>query len=343
MEVTINTQTGEALTPEEVYQQRYGRPVVAPADIQVETGRSYSFGMDTSTGTMRTHVERPVIADTAEGFGSAATQGSVLSSARTKGGSPVFGRPVQAGDIVTVPGGMTMEASSAASLGYLTQNPDGTFSAPTGKPEAGGAATTGTDAPSASNSSGVPSDADAEAFRADEATVQSMNEVVKAIGTSTAIATLGSFLDGDGEVSDALLGTIATKLGVGHEEASAKVSSVFAGLEAAVDKRLTAAGVHDLDTYEEWLGSDARRVQQYRDAAQALATSGNTSGFDKLAASFVETLPEHSPEDLDAALSAAGVRTTRGPRGELLLDLPDVGQVSWHAAIKQGLIGVSIA
>jgi hypothetical protein len=89
------------------------------------------------------------------------------------------------------------------------------------------------------------------------------------------------------------------------------------------------------------VSGDQGRMEAARTAAQRLAMEGNTSGFTKLAAQFVATLPEHSAGDVKAALDASGIRSYQDPNsGGLVLEVPGVGPLSWKAAIKQNLIRV---
>lgn len=68
-----------------------------------------------------------------EGF-----NGSIIGSARTEGGGMIVNRNVTARNRVSLPGGGQTNVATAVLLGYLTKNPDGSFSDATGQAAAEG-------------------------------------------------------------------------------------------------------------------------------------------------------------------------------------------------------------
>jgi hypothetical protein len=188
---------------------------------------------------------------------------------------------------------------------------------------------------------GTAEQAQAEGFRADDATEATLAEIVSTVSESTNMAMVNSYARG-GEIDPKLIARAASQAGVSPEDMAAKYEAAVAGMEQAMDTRLASLGVFDQDLFADYVQGNGERLAEAHKALFALMTSNSTEGFDRLAEGFVESLDQIAAEDVADALEDAGIPYRR-VGGKTLIRFPDGAEVSYAVAVRQGLIRVGRA
>ncbi|VDS09259.1 hypothetical protein PARHAE_02456 [Paracoccus haematequi] len=143
-----------------------------------------------------------------------------------------------------------------------------------------------------------------------------------------------------GEIDQRVIERLAQQSGQEPAKIAQQVQQVYDGFHGAISSRLEGAGVHDLELFDEFVGSDQRLHRDMQKAVRDLMMHNDASGFDRLATSYREALDQIDPEAVAEALAAAGIRHRRDGGG-ILMTLPGHGEVTYRAAMKAGLIKVS--
>ena len=268
-----------------------------------------------------------------------AAPGDLLSTARSKTGTPVTGRPLAGSDTVEV-GGQRMSLDVAQRLGFVTKDAAGNWNA-TAQGNAQATMPEGVKAETKLKDGGTAEAAEAEGFAADEATEAALAEIIAAAGEGTSMAMVQSYLR-DGDIDARLIDRAASQAGVEPAAMAEKLEAAMSGMEAAMDARLESLGVHDHDLLAEWIGQSPERLDQMREAVLSLMTSNSTAGWDALAESYVQSLDQIDPGAVEEACEDAGIPVKR-VGGKMILTLPGGAEVSYGVAVRQGLIKVGRA
>lgn len=266
-------------------------------------------------------------------------QGDLLSTAVNATGSPVVGRALTATDRIRYEG-IEIDLVTASRMGLVTRDAYGNFTA-TDQGNQGAAPIQAQKVETKLADGGTAEAAEAAGFRADDATEAVLTDLVGSVSQSTNMAMVNSYAR-EGEVSPRLIAAAADQAGVSSEEMAAKVTTAMEGLEAAVEGRIAALGVHDDDLFASFVNGSAANRAAANEAMMSLMLHNSTAGFEQLATSFVEQLDSIAPDDVADALKAAGLPFHR-VGGQTLITFGDGSQVSYGVAVKQGLIKVSRA
>lgn len=282
-------------------------------------------------------------------------EGSIERTVRNSYGHPVTNRPCQGNDRLDIPGVAGVSLDLAAQLGYVTRNPDGTFSfsgeagsdrapqqqqqqqqqQPQGQPQA--------------QRSGQPEQApegqpegQQPAFRASEAAETAITALTQTCDAGTQIAALNAVVE-HGGIDDGMIQKLAERSGKDPQQIRQDVTAAHQGFYDAVTSRMETQGVHDLDLFGDYVEGDFKLTGQMQKAVRDLMMTNDPSGFDGLVSGFVQSLDRIDPENVKDALKAAGVPFSIANNGNIVLDLPGHGQVAYGEAVKLGLIKVSRA
>ncbi|MDP3255376.1 hypothetical protein [Bosea sp. (in: a-proteobacteria)] len=115
----------------------------------------------------------------------------------------------------------------------------------------------------------------------------------------------------------------------------AKVQDAFAGQAA---KAFRAAGVTDPDGFVEW--AERHHRGEFKDAMSQHVMDRNPKAYAKLVSKYLASGESSIPADLMEATSETGV-VVRKVDGQVVLDLPGIGTMSYAAAVRQGLVKLS--
>ena len=287
---------------------------------------------ETGKSTIHTSQGSEYNADVASDY-----QGSVIGTARTEGGSLIMNRPLTSSDRVTLPCGSTTNISAAIYAGFLTRNPDGSFSdvqttealrnpaeeALKNTPEAGLKKT----------------GEQAEVFSIGDEAERTMTELTESVAHGDAIKAMDEVFQLGG-VSDATLARMASTAGLEPDQMQAKFHEVHQGFYDAATSHLAAHGVTNEEAFEVFVGDNPQLAQKLTEGARDLVMSNDPKGLTGVADAFLEQLDRYASEDVKAALDEAGYGYEEGPNGRLMVQI-DGYPVSWNVTVRQELIRFS--
>jgi hypothetical protein len=135
--------------------------------------------------------------------------------------------------------------------------------------------------------------------------------------------------------------TLARAAGEGSLEPGAlneRLSVVFEGFQAQADSTVKSLGGDDPQAFYEW--AREHNPQALKRAMQDHVMERTTKGYQPLFSQYVETLADHSPDDVLSARLGDGI-TAHKIDGKVILDIEGHGRMTYRSAIKAGIIKVS--
>lgn len=260
---------------------------------------------------------------------------------RSGTGSMVLDRAYKGTDRVDLPGAPGVPLDIAAQLGFVTRNPDGSFSfsGEAGSDRAAAPSTNPQGQPSG-DTEGAPSDA--ETFRISDSGEEAMTALVGTLPQSTQMAAINAMVE-TGNISPEMIDRMAQKAGADPAALASQIEAVHEGFYDATLDRLGTLGVHDDELFGEFIQGDSRMVRQMQQAVRDMVMNNDPTGFDSLAQKFTAELDLIDPESVTAALKGAGIQHRKSGSGEILLTMQGHPEVSYREAVKLGLIKVSRA
>jgi len=241
--------------------------------------------------------------------------------AKTPWGSPVSGE-LKPDHIVTIDG-REMQVSVAERLGLLERDVHGRHVL---VPQ--GAQKLSQEAPEAPVEEG-------EALQ-DASVEASLADLAASISPGTQVAIAQQIIT-DGMVNP---NTIARAAGESSQEPGAlseRINTVVQGFQAQTDSMLRSLGAEDTSLFYAW--AQENHPQELRKAMTAHVMERTTKGYAPLFNSYVESLGDHSPEDILNASFGGGI-TAQQVGKKILLNIPGQGQMDYRTAVRQGFITV---
>ncbi|WP_234853378.1 hypothetical protein [Paracoccus everestensis] len=179
-----------------------------------------------------------------------------------------------------------------------------------------------------------------EIFRASDEAETAITALISSTMPGAQVAAINAVAE-TGGIDHRVIERLAQQSGQEPAQIAQQVQQVYDGFHGAISSRLEGAGVHDLELFDEFVGGDQRLYRDMQKAVRDLMMNNDTSGFERLAATYREALDVIDPEAVREALDAAGIKHRRGDGGSIVMNLPGHGEVSYRAAMKAGLIKVS--
>ncbi|UHC16313.1 hypothetical protein LRS73_28330 [Methylobacterium currus] len=286
-------------------------------NVQVRTNNGpVSVSAD---GTTTTHGVQGL--NTAE-FGSPVRDG-ILSSARTKTGSPIMG-DIKGDDLIRVQG-YEMQVSTAEQLGMISRDASGRYVEVDGGVEA---------------ASREPEQATVEApevaFASPHAE-QNLTELVSATTAGNQIAAMQELING-GEVSTQTLNRAASEAGREPSQMAESLELVKAAFKAQADASVAAQGVEDADAL--WAWARANRPNDLKQAMNNHGSMRDPRGYAGIAQEYVASVADRDPSSVLNAEFGGGI-SARMAGKEVVLSIPGRGEMSYRSALKAGFIKVS--
>lgn len=245
--------------------------------------------------------------------------------ARTPTGSPRQGS-LQATDVIQIQGYETT-VQNAAALGLIEQDQNGRWiQVPDGAARALASEPTQEETPDAGEA--LP-DASIEANLAD---------LCASITPTSQVAIAQQIIANNGEINPGTLARAAGEGSIEPQALSERISTVMEGFVAQADSSLRKLGADDTSQFYDW--AREHHPDGLRKAMNDHVMGRTTSSFTPLFNAYVETLAEHSPEDVLNASFGGGI-TARMVNNQVILDIPGRGQMPFRSAIKAGLIKVT--
>lgn len=272
-----------------------------------------------------TSVQRPRGMNTAN-FAAEAGQG-VLSTARTRMGSPPI-NGLTANDIVTVRG-MEVSVATAEQMGILMRDVSGRYV------EVSGGTDRAQSAADAENQRTETEDS-AEAFT-DPKAEQALTEVCAGVSAGLQVAALQEIIE-SGRADAQTINRAASEAGIEPSEMDARLSGVMQHFEAQAMQAVTGFGSEDPGAFFEW--AKAHQPRGLKAAMQSHGMERSTKGYEPMYREYVASMGEHDPQSVLNAKFGSGI-TAKQVQGQVVLNIPGKGQMTYRSALKAGLIKVS--
>ena len=264
----------------------------------------------------------------------------VVKSARTKMGSPVAGAAVTDNCLVTLRSGQVCDVSLALRLGKLVRHGDGSLTEPghapatqQQQPQAPQQADAKDD-PKSPDKTDTKTDDAPEYDLFDEAGEALVGEIATGVANTDVEAAIGSVAQGL-DVSDTVVGRIASQRHLEPAQVQEQIGEVRELFEMQAQDKVRESGL-DPDMLFEWGYRERPKLMEA--AIRQHLHSRSTRAYETVMDAYIEDLPNIDP---NLALNAnfGGAATARkGPRGEILITLPNGLETSWKAAVKAGYI-----
>lgn len=258
--------------------------------------------------------------------------GSVVSTAKTSYGSPKDPGNVTEKDIVEVPEMGETDVKTAARMGFLQQTPDGRYvdadQQPSFQQDQQGNDSTEDDIDYGPDG---PPDIDF-----DDQTDEVAAEIASALPQEQVMMGLDE-VGYQGSLSDKTVERVASALGTDAETASSKIAEVKNTYVKAGEKAMQDAGLGTPELQAEFLKSmDEDELASLR---KATVMTNSTKQLNDKASQFVEDMDQRDPDGVINMAKESGIDAYRDSRtGQVVLDLPEMGQVPWKLAIREGFI-----
>jgi hypothetical protein len=249
--------------------------------------------------------------------------GDYLRTARSQTGSPVVGRELRPDDIVMV-AGMETTVAIARRLGLVEENEYGKL-------------VNGADARKLVEEPIQEAVETGEAFASqdDEKHLAEMSALTSA---GPQVAAINDFVT-TGQMSSNTIERLASEAGMEPHQVQENFAKVQAAFTAQAKSVVTKTGVPDFDDFSQWAWQHQPNSMQ--DAIRAHTMHRSTAGYQAIAAEYVATMDQHDPHAILEADFGGGITASKAPNGNIVLNIPGTGQVSWRQAINLGLVKVS--
>jgi hypothetical protein len=142
-----------------------------------------------------------------------------------------------------------------------------------------------------------------------------------------------------GDVSEAVLGRMASEAGVEPHEMARWVQGVMGEFEGQAERSLAKMGVVDPIAFASW-AADNGYQSEVSDAMYRHITERTTEGYKPLAERFVLDLDRFAPDLILSAEFGQGIRAIRGNDGVPLIEI-DGKTYGWASAVRAGLVRLS--
>ena len=257
--------------------------------------------------------------------------GGLMATVRTQSGSAIMGRSPRGNDVIMIEG-MPVDLNVAALLGYVTRNPDGSFSDkaapvrlkdPTAAAKAQGERE---EAPKAQ--------VEADDFGLSHEAQKALGKIAHNVMPGDAIKAMDSILM-RGEADTHTIERMASQAKMEPHEMADLVNTAHHGFYDVATDMITEGGI-DEDAFIAFVGSDKGRGDAVVEAARAMVMTNDMAGLTELRDSFYEQADKFMPDETKAALTEAGFDFRDGADGLKVI----VGgmEVSFGVAVKQGIV-----
>jgi hypothetical protein len=145
----------------------------------------------------------------------------------------------------------------------------------------------------------------------------------------------------EADLAEILPGTLnraASESGIEPNVLGERINTVVENFTHQAESMLKGLGADDPSAFWDWAQENHKAELQRAMSDHAMLRT--TSGYTPLYQSYVETLADHSPEDVLNASFGSGIKAQMIDR-QVVLDIPGHGRMTYRSAIKAGLIKVS--
>lgn len=257
---------------------------------------------------------------------------------------PINGQLAKDSDQVQLANGMTTSVKVAIRTGMLMRAADGTLYEP-GSPEAGPVTPSGTatgdrigdgkgyDPQEARKAPEAPPH---EAL-SDQAAEEDLGKFATHVDQLTQLSILGSILR-EQDIPEHALIRAGDQMGLSLDQARDRIEAIEEQLSNQWIAAVGKAGVYDLGDFVDWAKESPVRMQQVKEAMRDQVLNRSTRQYVALARTYLEDLDKRDPDALLTANYGPGVSAFKHG-DEVILRLPEHGEVPWKSAVRLGLVG----
>ncbi|WP_150117429.1 hypothetical protein [Microvirga vignae] len=117
-----------------------------------------------------------------------------------------------------------------------------------------------------------------------------------------------------------------------------RINAVAQGFQTQTDSMLKGPGADDTSRFYEW--AQENHPQELRKAMTDHVMERTTKGYAPLFNQYVESLADHSAEDVLNASFGDGIKAQMID-SQVILDIPGHGRMTFRSAVKAGLVRVT--
>lgn len=243
--------------------------------------------------------------------------------ARNSNGRTLSREEVRPDSIITIHG-IDTNIRSALAAGLITETA-------TGYAPVGDARDTGNDN-TGNNNDNPNKPTDAPAIEPlDPVSEATISEVVSKVTDGDRASGVRTMID-NGVLTEDITNRMATQMGLTPQQITEKAAQLD---KAFRDQAARVVGPNSEAVFQ-WARNHA--ANDLKLAVLDHVNNGTTSGYKELATRYTETIPEHSPQLLNAAIQQGLVNRERD--GTFTVNHPKAGKVAWKVALQTGLIKV---
>ncbi|MGC5778331.1 hypothetical protein [Methylobacterium sp. NFXW15] len=272
-----------------------------------------------------TAINKPRGLNTADALPTGAS--GILASARTPWGSPCI-NGITAKDVITI-NGMEVSVGTAEMMGMVHKDVSGRYVETAGGVEQ---ATAGADA----ENQRQEREEQLEGL-ADPKVEADLDDLCSAVSPSLQVAAVEEIISA-GAVDTTTLNRAASEAGIEPSEMQQRLDGVLKGFEAQALKAVVGFGSDDPQGFIEW--AQQHRPNDLRAAGRTQVMERSTKGYEPMVREYIASMAEHDPESVMKAEFGGGITASK-VRGQVLLNIPGRGQMTYRTALKAGLIRVS--
>lgn len=249
----------------------------------------------------------------------------ILAKARTAQGAPSMGG-IKPTDIISVDG-FELTVAMAEQHGMATRDANGRYVEVQGGVKAAHEQATQAD--------DAPVD-DAQAF-ADPKAEAALGELAMSVAPNHHIAAIQDVIQ-TGAISQATLNRAASEAGREPSAMAKEANNVMEHFRTQAVTAVQGWGSDDPMEFFEWAQQEKPRA--FREAMQAHGMERSTKGYQPLYQEFVASIAERDPDYVMASEFGGGI-TARKDGKTVILNVPNVGEMTLRQALKAGVVKVS--
>lgn len=248
------------------------------------------------------------------------SKGETISRAASSRGLPVTGADIDDQSMVSI-SGIPMRLKDALVAGLVEKSHDGQYHVTKGRK-------------TETKQQGMPDSSPLEGLSAD--IEQGITQVAQSASPEDVIGVISHYST-HGEVNEASLGRIASRMGIEPHEAHSRFESLRGAFEQQARAAFSSAGA-DPDSVIAWAWEHNPKAMQ--EAIKTQATQRSTKGYKEIAKGYMADLDQLDPNSILSAQFPEGVTARRDRSGKVYLNIKGM-EVGWKEAHRRGLVKVS--
>lgn len=323
MSTTINTESPQAVHAKQAADAQAAQDAAAPkwsstAVIHNTVTRS------TFAAGNRDETVTPDTQQVTNGDDRGAVDAGGQLIARNANGRTLSSAEVRPDSIITI-AGIDTSIRAALAAGLIAETA-------TGYAPVGEALGTGNDDSNTGNNPNKPANDAPVAIEALDAESEALiSNVVSKVTDGDRASGVRTMID-NGVLTQDITNRMATQLGMTPQQVTEKAAQLD---RAFRDQAAKVVGSNSEAVFQ-WARNNA--ANDLKMAVLSHVNDGSTAGYKELATRYTESIPEHSPQLLNAAIGMGLVNRERD--GTFTVNHPKSGRVSWKVALRTGLIKV---